>query len=182
MDFELGSRIRSLRKSLNMSIAELSEKSGVSTGMISQIERDKVMPSIMNLYYIARALGTDINYFFNDDDEPDMKLIRRGDHKIISGGNLAKFELLIPGHVEHSIDVVKITIKGGESSNYECITHEGEECGYVLSGILTVRVKDKDYTLYPGDSIFFKSTLPHNYYNLTDEDCVSIWAMTPNFF
>lgn len=182
MDFEIGSQIRARRKSLGMSIAELSEKSGVSTGMISQIERDKVMPSITNLYHIAHALGTDINYFFNDENDPDLKLIRRGDHKVISGGALAKFELLIPSQVDHQIDVVKITIKGGESSNYECITHEGEECGFVLSGVLTVKVNDKDYTLYPGDSIFFKSSLPHNYYNLTAEDCVSIWAMTPKFF
>ena len=35
---------------------------------------------------------------------------------------------------------------------------------------------------YPGDSIFFDSSMPHNYYNRTDKDCVSILCMTPKCF
>ena len=64
MEFSIGTRLKELRKAKSFSITELAEKSGVSTGLISQIERNLVVPSVVNLYRIAQALGTDINYFF----------------------------------------------------------------------------------------------------------------------
>ena len=62
------------------------------------------------------------------------------------------------------------------------MTHEGEECGFVLQGTLTVLLDGREYRLYEGDSIYFRSTIPHKYLNLGQEDCVSVWAMTPTFF
>ena len=182
MEPKIGLQLRNLRKSLGMSIASLAAKSGVSTGLISQLERDMVVPSVANLYRIAQAMGTNINYFFEEPEEKNIRLIRRGDHRTISTHGTNSFELLIPDNLEHTIDVVRITLKGGQSQDYDCISHEGEECGYVISGVLTLLCNGKEYTLYPGDSIFFDSTMPHNYYNRTDEDCVSIWSMTPKFF
>ena len=64
MEFSIGTRLKELRKTKGMSITELAERSGVSTGLISQIERNLVVPSVVNLYRIAQALGTDVNYFF----------------------------------------------------------------------------------------------------------------------
>ena len=81
MEFPIGTRLKDLRKSKGMSIAELSEKSNVSTGLISQIERNLVVPSVVNLYRIAQALDTDINYFFENGRSREAKITRRGDHK-----------------------------------------------------------------------------------------------------
>ena len=61
MEFPIGTRLKELRKARRLSITGLAEKSGVSTGLISQIERDLVVPSVVNLYRIAQALGTDIS-------------------------------------------------------------------------------------------------------------------------
>ena len=55
MEFAIGSRLKELRKTKGMSISELAERSGVSTGLISQIERDLVVPSVVNLYRVART-------------------------------------------------------------------------------------------------------------------------------
>lgn len=58
-----GSRLRELRKNKNISIAELSKLSDVSTGLISQIEREMVIPSVVSIWRLAQALDTNINYF-----------------------------------------------------------------------------------------------------------------------
>ena len=47
---------------------------------------------------------------------------------------------------------------------------------------MTVLLDGKEYRLHEGDSIYFKSTIPHKYLNNDEEDCVSVWAMTPTFF
>jgi len=66
-----------------MNLAELAEKSGVSIGLISQIERDLVAPSVVSLYHIAQALGTDISYFFST-SAPHYVIQRKGTHEIIT--------------------------------------------------------------------------------------------------
>lgn len=183
MDLKIGNQLRKLRKSMGLSIAELSEKSGVSTGLISQIEREIAVPSVVSLYRIAQALNTNINYFFEEPERRELAVIRRGDHKVISTCHgISQYALLIPEQMEHNLDLVRVTLKGGEIYDNECVTHDGEECGYVLSGVMTVLLDGKEYELYPGDSIYFYCSHPHKYTNQGKEDCISIWAMTPKFF
>ena len=47
MDFNMGQKVKQLRKLKGLSILQLSEISGVSTGLISQIERDLVVPTVV---------------------------------------------------------------------------------------------------------------------------------------
>lgn len=183
-ELQIGSRLRKLRKDLHLSIADLSAKSGVSTGLISQIEREMVVPSVVSLYRIAQALDTNINFFFETTPVHQLGLIRRGDHKVITAGaGTSEYLLLFPEKMEHLIDLTRITLKGGEDyDSKETVSHEGEECGYILSGVMTLLLDGKEYELYPGDSVYFRSTLPHKYLNKGIEDSVSLWAMTPGFF
>lgn len=183
MDFQIGSRLRELRNKKKLSIAELSKISEVSTGLISQIERDLVVPSVVSLWRLANALETNINYFFEDKEKEDGILIRRGDHKIIvTHHNNSFYKLLSPTRSGHLLDMTEVRLEKGCTYEKETLCHEGEECGYVLKGTLTVHLNGNEYVLYEGDSIYFSSSLPHKYINNTDEECISIWAMTPPFF
>lgn len=91
------------------------------------------------------------------------------------------YELLSPD-LNRKIEFLYITIKPGDYSSKDLVTHEGEECGIVIKGRLMVKMKDKEYILEEGDSIYFDSTIPHKYINIGDEECISIWAMTPPSF
>ena len=183
MEFEIGSRLKELRKSKRINITELAELANVSTGLISQIERNMVVPSVVNLYRIAQALETDINYFFETTPTREAQITRRGDHKkIITDQGKGTYELFTSSRLGHVLDLMRITLRGGEEYAHEMVAHEGEECGFVLSGVLTILLDGEEYTLYEGDSIYFRSTIPHKYLNKHKEDCVSVWAMTPTFF
>lgn len=178
-----GSRLRELRNNKKMSMAELAKRSDVSTSLISQIERDMVIPSVVTIWRLAKVLDTNINYFFDDEDNNDQVLIRNGNHKIvITHGNSCHYKLLSSGDADRMLDMVEITLKVGCAYEQNPLVHDGEECGYVLKGTLIVEVNGKQYTLNEGDSISFKSTIPHKYINNGTEDCVSIWSMTPSFF
>jgi len=183
MDIAIGGKLKELRKSRGVSITDLAERSGVSTGLISQIEHNRVVPSVVNLYRIAQALDTDINCFFEQDRTREARIIRSGDHRrmITDQGN-GIYEVFTNSHEGHVLDLVRVTLKGGEEYSRDTVSHEGEECGIVLSGVLTVLLDGNEHRIYPGDSIYFSSTVPHKYTNQDAEDCVSIWAMTPTFF
>ena len=181
MEFPIGTRLKELRKARRLSITGLAEKSGVSTGLISQIERDLVVPSVVNLYRIAQALGTDINYFFENDRARAAAITRRGEHKkMITDQGHGIYELFTSSRRGDILDLVRVTLKGGESYSHEMVTHEGAECGYIISGTLRVTTETAEYVLYPGDSIYFESTVLHHLQNNgEEEECVAIWGEVP---
>lgn len=183
MEINIGEKIKKLRKEKGMSIAELAEQSQLSPGLISQIERNIVTPTIVSLWKIAQSLQVSIGYFFDEDikDLPNPVVKKNNRKKMIISNNSAIYELLSPD-LNRKIEFLYITLKAGDYSSKDFVTHEGEECGIVIKGRLMVKMKDKEYILEEGDSIYFDSTIPHRYINIGDEECISIWAMTPPSF
>lgn len=183
MEILIGGKLKQLRAEKKLSIAELSRLSDVSTGLISQIERDLVVPSVTSLWRLAQALDTNINYFFHEEPREEQMIIRKGEHRtIVMHNESSHYKLLHPNKDDRMLDMMVITLKSGYTYDKKSIGHEGEECGYVMKGQLTVHLNGKDYVLEEGDSIYFDSSLPHKYINNGKEDCISIWAMTPKFF
>lgn len=174
----VGSEIRKLRKSKRMSIRQLADKSGLSTGLISQVERNKVVPSINAMLKIVDALDVTMGYFF--DKEKDLSAIVRKDERytIATNDESRIYELLTPIH-DRKIQFMLITLKGGAKTKGNAISHEGEECGYVIKGSMVVVIEGKRYILHEGDSIYFDSSKPHIYESYNNEESISIWAMTP---
>lgn len=177
MDIDVGSKIKALRSELKMSIAVLSDNTGVSKSMISQIENRKVVPTITVMWKIAKALNVNISYFFDEEDEVEANpVVRKDERKKITVGNSSSvYELLTPD-TNRKLQYLLITL---DEHKNDYVTHSGEECGYVIQGIMKVHLDGKIYTLYEGDSISFKSDTPHYYENGGEGKCVSIWAMTP---
>lgn len=183
MDILIGKKIKALRTTAKMSIKELAAQADVSTGLISQIERDLVSPSVTVLYRIAKSLGASVGYFFGEG--PAVKsnpVIRKSERKRLLIDGLNGIYELLSLQPSSRIEVLRITLRGGESSHTEQISHEGEECGYVLKGHLLVKLGDEEYYLGEGDSMTFDSNIPHRYVNVGETECVSIWAMSPPSF
>ncbi len=178
---EIGEKIRSLRQKQKMSIEQLSAASGLSKGLISQIERDITGPSVASLWKIAQALNVTMNYFF-DEYEDLNHIVRKNERKkIIMRKSSRIYELLSP-NLKKQIEMLLIEIKPNENNTNELISHEGEECGIVIKGTLRIISGDKIYDLNEGDSIYLDSTIPHKYINMGEELSVSIWAMVPPSF
>lgn len=78
MDLMIGGKLKQLRLDKKLSIAELSRLSDVSTGLISQIERDLVVPSVTSLWRLAKVLDTNINYFFYEEPHEEQLIIPQG--------------------------------------------------------------------------------------------------------
>ena len=178
---ELGDKVRSLRLKQKISIEQLSEKTGLSKGLISQIERDITGPSVASLWKISKALNVTMNYFFDEYDDFNQVVRKNERKKIMMKKANRVYELLSPD-LKKQIEMLWIEIEPGQSNFEELISHEGEECGIVLKGTLRVLSGDNIYDLNEGDSLYLDSTIPHRYVNMGNELSVSIWAMVPPSF
>lgn len=185
MNIDIGKKIRELRKSKKFSIIDLSQESGLSTGLISQIERNMVVPSIKVMWKIANVLEVNIGYFFDEDDEniEEKIVVRKNQRKSINTNDSTKsYELLMPNLNNKSIEFILITLNKETKINKELVSHKGEECGYIIEGTMKIILEDKEYILEKGDSFYFDSKIPHVYENYGDETCVLVCAMTPPSF
>lgn len=183
VNIDIGSKIKNIRIKKNLSIAQLAKKSDLSPGLISQIERNSVNPSIASLWKLANGLDISIGSLFDEEEKHKTNpIVRKNERKrILTSDSNATYELLSPD-LNRKIEFLYIRIKPNDCTNKELVTHEGEECGIVLRGRLMVKTAKGDFILEEGDSICFDSTIPHRYINLGDEECISIWAMTPPSF
>lgn len=175
----LGATFRHLRKQQGISIQELARKSGVSVGMISQIERDLANPSMRVLTAIRRALNISMQAMFSD-DQPDPReeppFVRRADNRpFIDLGTLQK-ELLTSGG-NHNLQIMILTISPGASSGNTALSYPAEKGGLVLEGELVLSVNHREARLVQGDSFVFDSALEHGFRNESDRPARVLWVI-----
>lgn len=178
----LGAILRSLRHDKGWSLQDLAQRSGVSVGMISQIERDLANPSVRVLTAIRRALGAPVSAVFRDivplrsEDPAEPSFVRRADRRpILELGTLRKELLTTSGH--HNLQIMILHINPGGHSGNTALSYPAEKGGMVLSGELLLTVDGKEARLREGDSFVFDSALEHSFSNPTNEPTQVIWII-----
>jgi transcriptional regulator with XRE-family HTH domain len=180
----MGSKIKKLRKAKELSLKAVSEKVGLSPSLLSQIENDKVTPSIATLFKIANFLGKKTSFFLDDYTEErqvESPVVKKKERTILHSKNSRiRYELLNPKLSNAKVEFLEVIVeKGCETGTY---THDGEEYGIILTGKLEVILDGNHYILSRGDSIAFDSSRPHGFRNLSRGETRVIWAISPPTF
>ncbi len=181
---KVGSKIRELRLRKNMTLRDLSKKSGCSLGFLSQVERDLVSPTISSLKRIADALDINIISLFEEKEPPiDSIVVKKANRgKFENRRSKVKYELLRPQFSDTSIEALYMYLDPGASSGPNPHSHNGEELVIVLKGQLEIEVGGKRYRLEEGDSAVYNSNIPHRWRNPSDKQTEVIWVNHPPTF
>ncbi|WP_372623536.1 helix-turn-helix domain-containing protein [Falsiroseomonas sp.] len=181
----IGRRLRDLRRRRSLTLQALSEESGVSTGMLSQMERGVSAPSIRTLQRVAEALEVPIGWFFSDAPSSSGAppwVLRRADRRRLSlGASGVTKELLAPAG-DGAIELLYVTLEPGGSSGPTPYAHAGEDAGLVIEGSLRLEVDGQGCVLLAGDAFRFRSSLLHRFENAASSRTVVLWAVTPPFY
>lgn len=180
---EIGDTIKSIRQKKGLKLRELSERTGLSNGFLSQIEHGQAQTSVGNLWKISQALEVPLGTFFAELDKDPINIVRKDERKHLSLPKSNRSYRLLSPDLNRKIEMILIILEPGITSEQrETVVHEGEECGYVISGQLGIIHGDKEYYLQEGDSAYLDCTLPHRFFNPGPDQSVSVWAMTPPSF
>ena len=183
----IGPRLRQQREQNGISLREIARRIGVSPSLISQIERDKVNPSVVTLYALVRELGLTMGDLFaaEDGSEPSgtqppstSPVVGPAERGVIHLASGVTWERLTAER-DSSAEFLLVTYDVGSEScpADSLVTHGGREYGYVVSGRLGVRIGFDEYDLGPGNSISFDSSSPHRLWALGDERVEAIWVV-----
>jgi transcriptional regulator with XRE-family HTH domain len=179
----IGAAIRELRLQHGLTLRDLSQRSGLSSGFLSLVERGLASPALTSLSAIAKALGVEMATLFSQQPSSEGSASLHVSHvsddgqlTLISSGRI--YKLLSERAPDLVLEPLLVTIPPN-THDAEPYGHEGEEFAYVLSGRLRFVIDRMEYQVGPGDTVHFRSTVPHAIHNDQDVPVRAIWVLTP---
>ena len=188
---EIGGRLKAVRAARKLSQRDLAARAGLTSGAISLIEQNKSSPSVASLKALLDAIPMTMSEFFAEveDSGPPKYFYGTGEFIELSpqdiglGEGASRLSLRQLGNAaEHSLQMLHENYPPGTDTGPDMLSHDGEEAGVIVSGVIEITVGDQVRVLNPGEGYLFESRLPHRFRNIGDKDCVIISACTPPTF
>ena len=178
---DIGKKIKELRVAKGLTQEELADRSELSKGFISQLERDLTSPSIATLMDILQCLGTTVSEFFQEEPEDQIVFQNEDYFEKIDSELGSKTEWIIPNAQKNMMEPIRLTLAPG-GATYPDLPHEGEEFGYVLQGSVKIHVGNKVYKAKKGESFYFTPHAKHYIEASSSSGARLIWVSTPPSF
>ena len=167
-ELRVGEKVRELRESKGLSLQDLANRTGYSSALLSQVENHFISPPLGGLIKIAKALEVKVGTFFGDEPRESYAIVRRDERKHIS--RFASKEGVSYGYSYESLGFDKkdrqmepflVTLEPATVKSEKLSSHDGEEFIFILEGEMEAILGDHKDVLYPGDCIYYDSTIPH---------------------
>jgi transcriptional regulator with XRE-family HTH domain len=185
----LGKRIKSIREKKKLSLEALSTKTGIPVEKLSKIEGDKEQPIIATLILLSKALGVNVADVFRDRPSASP-------YEVVRAESREKVRPLLRPNKDHILDYTyELLTKPGNDKHLNGylvefpprqakrpsndVTHAGEELIVMIEGSIEAEVAGEQITLKTGDSLFFRSTEPHTFYNPNEKVARAVAVVYP---
>jgi transcriptional regulator with XRE-family HTH domain len=177
---EIGTILRLFREKINKKQGDVARKAGISTSMLSQIERGAAAPSVDTLVAVCTALELDVaDLFRRISPTAPLRIHRRGKRLFTAAMGVRFEQLCRSADASHPAEMLLMEIMPGKQAGISDNGHEGVEMGYVLEGNATLVVSGLEFELSEGDSVSYNSHLPHNLINKGKTKFKAVWNALP---
>lgn len=167
LEVAIGRQVRAYRKKKELTVADLSEGTGLSIGMLSKIENGNTSPSLTTLQTLANVLSVPLTSFFHDFEEAREAVHTKAGEGVEQNreGTRANHQYNLLGHIgANSSGVIVepyLISLDAKSDVFPTFQHGGIETIYMLEGEVDYRHGDDVFPLKPGDTLFFDADAPH---------------------
>lgn len=175
----IGSKIKRLRQANGLTLEELANRSELTKGFLSQLERDLTSPSVATLEDILEALGTNLQEFFSE--KPTEQIVFKKDDFFINEQDDYIISYIIPNAQKNEMEPILIELDKQKQSMI-IDPHEGQEFGYVVQGKIKLIYGDNEFILKKGETFYLKGLVSHYIVNPSETRAKVIWVSTPPLF
>ena len=180
---QMGKRIKRKRESLGLIIKDLSNKIGVTSSLISQIEKGKAFPSIVTLKKISEALQTKVGELIGENEgQIQHPLLKFNERRFAKKNRNGTSSYLLSYHFpSKQIEPYLIQFsKNSDSKGIMTSNYPGQEFCFILNGSFEVTFEEYKYNLNEGDGFYFNSNKFHLFKNISGKKAEILWIITPN--
>ncbi|MGD9985473.1 helix-turn-helix domain-containing protein [Pseudonocardia sp.] len=182
-DTTLHDKLRALRKQRGLSIAQVSEMTGISSAFLSQVENGKNDITVTRLMRLVEAFGVSVADLLPGDQagERGLTVVRAGMERRLTSPS-EQMEVRVMSARGHSKFMPALTVYEPGGGMSEAAAFESEEVVYVLEGEIELEYEGEVVTLNPGDVAYFDGRGVHRYRNLSDGEAKAFSVTWPAIF
>ena len=182
MSIDVGARLRAIRQMYGLSQRELARRAGVTNGLISLVEMNRVSPSVSSLKKLLDGIPMSMAEFFTGDLNQRTPVFYEAGDLVEIGNEEVSLRLVAAQRASRQMNLLHERYAPGAQTGEDMLEHRGEECGVVISGKIEVTVGGSTRVLGPGEAYYFNSNLPHRFRNPGREPCEVVSCSTPPTF
>jgi transcriptional regulator with XRE-family HTH domain len=162
---------RRLRTARGWSLDAFAARSGVSKGMLVQLEQARTNPSLGTLCRVAEALSVTLAALIETDEPPAVRVVSDGT-TLWTGASGGSAQLLVGSDDREHVELWRWELAPGEVHR----TDEGHidgtlELVHVLGGELSLEIDGDDHVVGAGGAASYPGDRPHIYRNRGTEPC-----------
>ena len=165
----VGTRIRTLREGMDLSLRDLAERSGVSAPMLSQVERGETSPTLSIAERIAQGLELSLSQLLRLDEGTGVSVVRASERRRGGSARGHSYGIVTPPHPGQRAEVSEHVLAAGAATGGpdDPPMHEpgARETAVVLEGELRLVCDGAARDLAAGDAVTFDADLPHHFEN-----------------
>ncbi len=179
MSIDVGAKLRSVRVAFGLSQRALARRAGVTNGLISLIEQNRVSPSVSSLKKVLDGVPMTLVEFFTLDEASAPQMFFAAEELKEVGNESVSRRLVAAERSGRQLSIQHERYAPGVSTGDELLAHRGEEGGMVLRGRIELTIGGSTRVLGPGDAYYFTSQLPHRFRNIGRDVCEIVSCVTP---
>ena len=174
----LGSKVAAERAARGWSLAQLATRAGVSPATVHKIEKSGMTPTIASLMKIAAALGRSVAFFVDEPATSDVSVIRADTRApVFTSKQGLELRNLSGRYGPFAIAGAEAVLEPFASSGATPMNHPGEELVIVTEGEMAFTIDGREHLLDAGDSIHFRTRLPHSWSNPSASPARAVWLI-----
>ena len=183
--YSIGEKLRTLRLRKSMGLVELSKHTGLSSAMLSKLERGKLFPTLPTLLRIAMVYSVGLEFFFTDERKRRVvSLVRKQDRVRFPEHPGAQdvpyyFECLDYKANERKLNAFVAEFHEVSPEKLRPHQHPGVELLYLLKGSLTLKIGSEEFQLEAEDAIYFDAAVQHSYRSRGAKPCTGVIVTVP---
>jgi transcriptional regulator with XRE-family HTH domain len=182
MSLDVGTQLKAVRSAYGLSQRELAKRAGVTNGMISLIEQNRVSPSVSSLKKVLDGIPMSLAEFFTLDLSAGPQVFfSRNELTDLAGGDVS-LRLVAAKRPNRALAILHERYAPGADTGADMLSHKGEEGGVIVKGRIELTVGAATRVLGAGDAYYFSSAVPHRFRNPGREECEIISANSPPTF
>jgi transcriptional regulator with XRE-family HTH domain/mannose-6-phosphate isomerase-like protein (cupin superfamily) len=172
----VGARLRSARKARELTLAQLSELSGIAVSTISKAERGDIALTYDKFGALAHALDMDFSTLFGrakrGPAQPMKPTLTRSGKQLVYDTPNYEYGMIANELTGKRMVPMRAHVHARALADFpDYIRHSGEEFVFLLNGELELRFEDGGvFRLARGDSLYFDSGVGHVYLSVGDAD------------
>jgi transcriptional regulator with XRE-family HTH domain len=175
---QFGAKLRERRRELDMTLDQVAQATGLTTGFVSDVERDQASPSVNSLLALCEVLGLRVGTLF---DGADTSIIRRGERRPIKFGGIGIQDFLLSPNSQTRFQAILSEMQPDARGSEDLYSLRADEVFVMaMDGEIMINLNGEQTHLLAGDCMTYDPRIPHSFNNPSrTRKATALFIITP---